>query len=272
MQWVFQFGKELGFEVLQLKEWVSIFFLFKGWVFEEVINYFKVIYFFVVLYIFYDFVIVDMRVFFVQFKWDGEVFLSIMKKYEVIFEMFYYCFINILFCFFEMGKLFFLCFLYDLEEDIFEIDKEFYLSWCYYLYGNGLFEYYCWCWVVLLLFKDFFQMQWEGKYVDNIVCVQWFRYMGMVDEYFCLMIVWLVYFLFDQNVSVIIGILIILEVKKWIVFFEDLAIQFCEVNKICECCLVLDCVECVVVFKVVICRENLKWIQACLQDLEGVVY
>jgi transcriptional regulator with XRE-family HTH domain len=272
MQRAFQFGKELGFEVLQLKERASTSSLLKGRVFEEVINHSKAIYFSVALHIPHDPIITDMQAFFAQPKWDGEAFLSIMKKYEATPEMFYHRLTNILPRFFEMGKLFFLRFLHDPGENVFEIDKELHLSRRHHPHGNALFEHYCRRWVALSLLKDLFQMQREGKYVDNIVRAQRSRYIGTADEYFCLTIARPAYPSPDQNVSVTIGILITPEVKKRIAFLDDPAIQFREVNKTCERCPVADCTERAAAPKVVTRRENLKQIQARLQDLEGAAH
>lgn len=268
----FQFGKELGFEVLQLKERASTSSLLKGRVFEEVINHSKAIYFSVALHIPHDPVIADLKAFFARPKWDGEAFLSIMKKYEATPEMFYHRLTNILPRFFGMGKLFFLRFLHSPEADVFEIDKELHLSRRHHPHGNGLFEHYCRRWVALSLLKDLFQMQQEGKYVDNIVRAQRSSYMGTSDEYLCLTIARPAYPSPDQNVSVTIGILITPEVKERIGFLEDPAIQYREVNKTCERCPVVDCKERAEEPKVVNRRETLKNIQARLQSLEGAAH
>lgn len=272
MQRTFQFGKELGFEVLQLKERASTSSLLKGRVFEEVINHSKAIYFSVALHIPHDPIIADLKSFFAYPRWDGEAFLGIMKKYEATPEMFYHRLTNILPRFFGMGKLFFLRFLHDPKEDVFEIDKELHLSRRHHPHGNGLFEHYCRRWVALSLLKDLYQMQQEGKYVDNIVRAQRSRYIGTSDEYLCLTIARPGYPSPDQNVSVTIGILITPEVKKRIGFLEDPAIQFREVNKTCERCPVPDCTERAAAPKVVNRRENLKSIQARLQALEGAAH
>lgn len=269
MQRAFQFGKELGFEVLQLKERASTSSLLKGRVFEEVINHSKAIYFSVALHIPHDPFIAQLKTFFTQPKWEGEAFLSIMKKYEATPEMFYHRLTNILPRFFGMGKLFFLRFLHDPQGDVFEIDKELHLSRRHHPHGNGLFEHYCRRWVALSLLKDLYQMQEEGKYVENIVRAQRSRYIGTADEYLCLTIARPGYPSPDQNVSVTIGILITPEVKKRIAFLDDPAIQFREVNKTCERCPVTDCVERAAEPKVVNRRETLKGIQARLQELEG---
>ncbi len=269
MQRAFQYGKELGFEVLQLSERASTSSLLKGRVFEEVINHSKAIYFSVALHIPHDPFIEDMKRFFAKPKWDGEAFLNIMKKYEATPEMFYHRLTNILPRFFGMGKMFFLRFLHNPKEDVFEIDKELHLSRRHHPHGNGLFEHYCRRWVALSLLKDLHHMQQEGKYVDNIVRAQRSQYIGTEDEYLCLTIARPAYPSPNQNVSVTIGILITPAVKKRIAFLEDAAIQFREVNKTCERCAVADCTERAAAPEVVQKREALRSMQARLAELEG---
>ncbi|TXB63185.1 helix-turn-helix domain-containing protein [Phaeodactylibacter luteus] len=269
MQRAFQYGKELGFEFLQLKERASTSSLLKGRVFEEVINHSKAIYFSVALHIPHDPFIADLNRFFSRPKWDGEAFLSIMKRYEATPEMFYHRLTNILPRFFEMSKMFFLRFTHSPEEDIFEIDKELHLSKRHHPHGNGLYEHYCRRWVALSLLKDLHHMQQEGKYVDNIVRAQRSRYLGTEDEYLCLTIARPAYPTPNLNVSVTIGILATPEAKARIAFFDDPAIQRREVNKTCERCAVRDCEERAAAPAVVNRREAMRNIQDCLSKLEA---
>ncbi len=269
MQRAFQFGKELGFNFLEIKERANTSSLLRGRVFEEVINHSKAIYFSVALHIPRDFFVQDIRAFFNKERWDGEAFLSIMKKYESTPEMFYHRLTNILPRFFNMGKLFFLRFTHEPERDVFEIDKELHLNRRHHPHGNALFEHYCRRWVSLSLLKDLNQMQREGKYVDTIVRAQRSRYINTVDEYLCLTIARPAYPTPNRNVSVTIGLLATDEVKEKIGFYDDPAIQIRKVNKTCERCALTDCLERAAPPVVVEKREEWKRIQARLQELGG---
>ena len=188
MQQAFQFGKEIGFEVLQLEERANTSSLLRGRVFEEVINHSKAIYFSVALHLPLRSIVEDMQHFFARKTWDGEAFLSIMKRYEASPEMYYHRLTNVLPRYFGMGKIFFLRFLHDPAAGVFEVDKELPLNRRHHPHGNGLFEHYCRRWVALSLLKDLHEMQREGKYVDNIVRAQRSHYFGTEDEYLCLTI------------------------------------------------------------------------------------
>lgn len=266
-QRAFQFGKELGFNCLEIGERANTSSLLRGRTFEEVINHSKAIYFSVALHLPRASFIRDMQAFFDKQRWDGEAFLGIMKKYEATPEMFYHRLTNILPRFFSMDKLFFLRFIHGLEQDDFEIDKELHLSRRHHPHGNGLFEHYCRRWVSLSLLKDLDEMQREGKYVENIVRAQRSRYIGTEDEYLCLTIARPAYPLPGRNVSVTIGLLISDDVRQKIAFYEDPAIQLREVNKTCERCPLADCDERAAPPTVIEKREESRRIQSRLAEL-----
>jgi hypothetical protein len=268
MQRAFQLGKELGFNFLKLQERANTSSLLKGKVFEEVINHSKAIYFSVALHIPRDSIVKDMSAFFKKSDWDGEAFLSIMKKYHATPEMFYHRLTNILPRFFGMEQLFFMRFLHDPQSDAFEVDKELHLNRRHHPHGNGLFEHYCRRWVSLSLLKDLHQMQREGKYLDNFVRAQRSQYIGTTDEYLCLTIARPGYPSPNRNVSVTIGLLINDQLKKGIHFIDDPSIQIRDVNKTCERCPLKDCDERAAPPAVINKRDEWRKIQHSLEQLQ----
>ena len=266
-QRAFQFGKELGFNVLDIQERANTSSLLRGRVFEEVLNHSKAIYFSVALHIPRTPFVEEIRAFFEKKQWDGEAFLNIMKKYDATPEMFYHRLTNILPRFFGMNKLFFLRFIHAPSQDTFEIDKELHLSRRHHPHGNALFEHYCRRWVSLSLLKDLHQMQKEGKYIDTFVRAQRSRYLGTEDEYLCLTIARPAYPSPNRNVSVTIGLLMNDEMRQKIAFYEDPAIQFREVNKTCERCPLTDCTERAAPPTIIDKRDEWKRIQARLAEL-----
>jgi transcriptional regulator with XRE-family HTH domain len=268
MQRAFQMGKELGFNYMKLKERANTSSLLRGRVFEEVINHSKAIYFSVALHIPKASIIADIEDFFRKEKWDGEVLLSLMKKYDATPEMFYHRLTNILPRFFGLKQLFFMRFIHRPGEDTFEVDKELHLNHRHHPHSNGLFEHYCRRWVSLSLLKDMQQMQQEGKYVDTFVKAQRSKYIGTDDEYLCLTIARPGYPGPNLNVSVTIGLLINDDLKEKIAFYNDPAISSREVNKTCERCAVMDCTERAAPPRVIKKREEWRRIQEALQALE----
>lgn len=267
VQRAFQFGKELAFHVLELKERANTSSLLKSSVFEEVLNHSKATYFSVALHITLGEFLEDVKQFFQKEKWDGDALLSIMRKYNSTPEMFYHRLTNVLPHFFGMKKLFFMRFIHDPDRDKFEIDKELHLNQRHHPHGNGLLEHYCRRWVSLSLLQDLQAMQEEGKFVDTIVRAQRSRYIGTEDEYLCLTIARPSYPSPNRNVSVTIGLLVTDEIKDKIAFFGDSAIQLRAVNKTCERCAVMDCEERAIAPVVVQKREKAHRIQEQLDAL-----
>lgn len=267
MQKAFQFGKELGFDILELKERAKTSSLLNINVFEEVLNHSKAIYFSVALHIRKDSIIKDLQGFFNKNNWDGEAFMAIMRKYDATPEMFFHRLTNILPRFFGMDKIFFLRFTHDPTSDVFEIDKELHLSRRHQPHSNGLFEHYCRRWVSLSLLKDLHNMQKEGKFIGTIVGAQRSYYYGTDDEYLCLTLARPAYPTPNQNVSVTIGLLVDNEVREKVKFLNDPAIQEREVNKTCERCPVIDCEERAASPKVVQKRDKYQRIEQVLDQL-----
>ncbi|NUQ26380.1 MAG: helix-turn-helix domain-containing protein [Saprospiraceae bacterium] len=263
----FQFGKELGFNVLQLKERAVTSSLLRGRVFEEVLNHSKATYFSVALHLPLKLFVADVREFFAKEKWDGEAFLAIMRRYEATPEMFFHRLTNVLPQFFELSKLFFLRFLHDPAADLFEIDKELHLSRRHQPHGNGLSEHYCRRWVAVSLLNDLHQMQREGTFADAIVRAQLSRYIDTEDEYLCITLARPGYPSPNRNVSVTLGLLLTPELRRRVSFLADPAIQSLDVNKTCERCPLSDCAQRAAPPVVVEKREKLRLIQAKLAEL-----
>ncbi len=267
MQRAFQFGKELGFNFLGLKERANTSSLLRGRVFEEVLNHSQAIYFSVALHIPRMAFIEHIRRFFERDHWNGEAFLSIMKRYEATPEMFYHRMTNLLPQYFGMKKLFFFRFVHDPDSDHFEIDKELHLNHRHRPHGNGIFEHYCRRWVSLSLLHDLKQMQTEGKYVDNIVRAQRSQYLGSEDEYLCLTIARPAYPSPNKNVSVTIGLLVNEQLRRKVQFLNDPAILVRTVNTTCERCILQNCEERSAPPVVVQKRQRYQEIQSRLKDL-----
>ncbi len=267
MQRAFQFGKELGFQHLGVEERANTSSLQRASSFEEVLNHSRAIYFSVALHIPQQAIIDDLRAFFAREQWNGEAFLSIMKRYDATPEMFYHRLTNILPRFFGMRKLFFFRFVHNPAEDSFEMDKELHLNHHHRPHGNGLFEHYCRRWVSISLLEDIYELQGEGKFVDMIVRAQLSQYIGTEDQYLCLTIARPAYPKPNRNVSVTLGLLVNEELRKNIRFLDDIAIIRRDVNTTCERCALENCRERAAPPTVVERRRRQQGIQQRVQQL-----
>lgn len=269
MQRSFQFGKELGFHFLELKERANTSSLLRSRVFEEVLNHSKATYFSVALHLPLHPFIADVKAFFNRTTWDPNAFLGIMQKYKATPEMFYHRLTNVLPEFFGLPKVFFLRFRHDIVQDVYEIDKELHLDSRHQPHSNGLSEHYCRRWVSTSLLVDLRAQQKGGAQISHLVAAQRSSYIGTADEYLCFTIARPTYPNPNHNVSVTIGIVVTEDLKEKIAFLNDPAISHKQVHTTCERCPITDCKERVVEPKVIQRREKLRAIQQRLNDLSS---
>lgn len=277
MQQSFQFGKEIGFHVLKLKDRSYTSSILRPRVFEEVLNHAYATYFSVALHLPLQSFVKKLEQFFNAPKWDAKAFVNIMESYDASPEMFYHRLTNIIPRFFNMPKLFFLRFLHEPEKNQFEIDRELHLSKRHHPHGNAILEHYCRRWVSLSLLQDLAEMQQDGKYVSTIVRAQRSRFLGTEDEYLCITLARPGQsenssrlggqYAQGRNISVTLGLLINADVKRQIKWLDDPAIQARDVNRTCERCALTDCSERAVEPVIVQKRERLRAIENRLTKL-----
>lgn len=241
LQRSFQFGKELGFQFMDLKERAYTSSLLRSRVFEEVLNHSKSIYFSVALHIPLQSITEDVKRIFANPTWDGDAWLGLLKKYVITPEMLYHRLTNILPQFFGIKKLFFFRFSNHVPSGLFEIDKELHLNHNHKPHSNSLNEHYCRRWVSIALLEDLRKLQEEGEHAETIVRAQISSYIGSEDKYLCLTIARPAYPSPDKNVSVTLGLLINDELRERVKFLEDSSIMQSDVHTTCERCVIADC-------------------------------
>lgn len=243
MQKAFQFGKELGFQYLGLKDRALTSSLLRVNSFEEVLSHFKAGYFSAALLLNHDLFVKDIDHFFRQRTWNGELLLQLLQRYQAAPELLFQRLTNVIPHYFGLRNLFFLRFIHDPEKDHFQTDKELHLSRRHHPHTSGLDEHYCRRWIAASLLKELYRQQQEGLQPEAIVGVQRSRYYGTNDEYLCITIARPSYPMPGRNVSVTIGILVDADLKNKIRFCEDPVIQLREVNQTCERCPIHPCAE-----------------------------
>ncbi len=267
VQIAFQYGKEIGFKVLKLKDRVHTSSLLRLESFEQVLSHYKASYFSSALLINRTSFVKDLQIFFQKKKWDGEAFVSLLHKYQSSPEMLYQRLTNVIPQFFGLEKIFFFRIVHLTQQDKFEIQKEMHLNRQHQPHGNGLHEHYCRRWLSVSLLKDLFHIQRSGKYVGTIVGAQRSRYFGSDDEYLCITLARPDAPAAGRNISVTIGLLINQESSSRIQFLNDPAISKTEVNNTCERCAIENCSERAVPAVVIEKRKARKQIQEALKEL-----
>ena len=268
-QRAFQLAKELGFNVLELRERPLTSTLLRVNSFEEALNNYKAAYFAVALLVNRKAFVRDLRSFFQQPAWNPQFFLDLMAKYqaspEVLFQRF-----NVLSLDFDLHKVFFLRFIHDLEQDKFDIDKELHLNRRHQPHASGLNEHYCRRWVSITLLRDLqaFQKK-SGDHMRPMSGVQRASFMDSGEEYLCLAVAKPGYPTIDRNVSVTLGILLDDQARQIIRFWNDPAIPKQTVNVTCERCALSQCAERVMPPTALQKREDRKKMQDVLKKLVG---
>lgn len=267
-QQAFQYGKELAFNALKIKERAATGSLLRVRSFEEVLNHSKATYFSVALLLPLQPFLADLKQFFALPTWDATALVAIQQKYNATPEMFYHRLTNVIPQFLGMPKLFFLRFLHDPKQGSFTIDKELHLAKRHHPHGNALNEHYCRRWVSLSLLQELHDQQQAGKEPGSVFSVQRSRYYGTEDEYLCITLARPGYPSPKYNVSLTLGLLINKDVRNAINWLDDPNIPFREVNTTCERCPIADCKERAAEPSVVLKQEKYKRIQAALKRLE----
>ncbi|WP_116125411.1 helix-turn-helix domain-containing protein [Lewinella sp. IMCC34183] len=233
----FQFGKEIAFNYLKLKERANTSSILRGRVFDEVLNHSKATYFSVALHLplgpFTD----ALREFFRRERWGAAAFLDLMRRFNATPEMFYHRLTNVIPQFIGLRELFFLRFAHDRGTDDFVIDKELHLSRRHHPHENGLLEHYCRRWVSISLLQEMGEPAGDDLRID----AQRSHYYGTDDEYLCLTLARTDYPEPGKNVSVTLGLLINDALHREIAFVDDPAIPRVTVNTTCERCPIEDC-------------------------------
>ena len=266
-QRTFQLAKELGFNVLELKERPLTSNFLRITSFEQTLSNYKAAYFAVAILINRQAFVHDIRDFFSQPVWDGQILLRLMAKYqaspEVLFQRF-----NLLTKEFGLDKVFFLRFIHDLDRDGFDMDKELHLHRRHQPHASGLNEHYCRRWLSLTLLRDLQSLQQQtDPALPLLAGVQRERFLDTGEEYLCIAVAKQGYPTLDRNVSVTLGVLLDEHTKRTIRFWDDPAIPHRIVNVTCERCPLADCLERAAPPTVVRQREERRKMQQIVDEL-----
>lgn len=267
IQRTFEYGKELAFQFLNIKERAYTSSILRGRTFEEVLNHSQAIYFSVALHLPLKAIVQDMELFFQRKTWDGNAFQDIMRKYDATPEMFYHRLTNLLPGFFGIRKLFFLRFVHDPTQNSFDVDKELHLNHKHHPHGNGIYEHYCRRWVSIDLLQELAQLKSVGKPSELLIRPQISHYLNTSDKYLCITVARPSYPSPNKNVSVTIGLLIDDELRSKVQFLNDPSIPSREVHTTCERCPIENCVERAAEPSIVQKKQQFQQIQERLNKL-----
>ena len=283
-QRAFQFGKELGFNVLGLKERAYTASLLKVNNFDEVLNHFKAGYFSAALLLPHDSFCEDIAAFFETETWDnGSFFKKLILKYNATPEMLFQRMTNVLPKVFGLKKLFFLRILHPTLSNKFEINKELHLNGKHHPQSSSLNEHYCHRWISIDILTDReFRILDKGKeelltiideheeknsLVKNMrLGIQRSIYHKTGEEYICFSVAKRTG---DVTSSVTIGILLEGKAHEKIKLLKDISIPSRIVSTTCERCDIADCKERQAPPRIVQRREQRREINEALESIRN---
>ncbi len=242
-QKAFLYGKEIGYQFLQLKERAVTTPWSKAKSFEQVLNNMKASYFSGALLIPKNELATDLERFFSLKKWNPKALAEIISKYNSSAEMFVHRLMNIVPKFFGLNSLFFIRINHNKGQKLFDMTKELHLSQQHNPHGNAMLEHYCRRWSALTIFNEMEELEKNNAYKGTIIHAQRSQYIDSKNEYFCISFARRSKRDPDFRFSLTLGFLINNDFRKKVIFWDDPNIAAREVNQSCERCPLSDCTE-----------------------------
>lgn len=238
----FLLGREIAFQWLKMKNRPLSTPPQDDHDFEAILNNYKASYFSAALMMPKEDVVQEIREFGQNEKWNPELFLSFLDRYDVTPEMIMQRLTNILPAVFGYENLFFLRFVGN-RSDYFTLTKELHLTKLHNPHGNELNEHYCRRWLALSVVQDLFKANKKSIKQKYLAGIQRSQYYDSPNEYLLLSIAFPNVSNPDEAVSVTIGFLIDDSLQERIKFLKDTSIPSRMVNTTCERCPITDCKE-----------------------------
>ncbi len=237
----FLLGRELAFQYLNYTERPQDTPPQQTSTFEELLNNYKASYFSAALLMEKKEVIKDVRRFANMSKWDDEMFLDFLSKYDATPEMLLQRLTNILPKYFGIHNLFFLRFLGTDDFSRYELTKELHLSRFHNPHANQLNEHYCRRWISIGIIKKLRSKQRLKQQKEVLTGVQVSQYHKTQSQYLCIAIAKANETNPKESISVTIGFLVDAQLKRNINLLNDPDLITKTVNTTCERCSITDC-------------------------------
>ena len=265
----FQFGKEIGFNFLKLKQRAVTSSLQRGRSFEEVLNHARATYFSDALLLPLHPFVDDIRQFFALDCWDERAFLWLLDKYAATPEMFFHRLTNILPQFMGLDNLFFMRFTHTPATGTFEVDRELHLSRRHQPHGNAVAEHYCRRWITIRLLEALCPQPQNANEGELLARVQLSSIIDSNDQYLSITVARAGYPTPQQNVSVTLGLLVNDALRQKVRFLNDPTIQQRAVGTTCERCPLTDCTERAAPPLIITKKQQYQQVQELLLRLDG---
>ncbi|HYP29313.1 MAG TPA: XRE family transcriptional regulator [Blastocatellia bacterium] len=238
LQRKFILAREIGYQVLDLKERALTSAPERVDSFEQVLNDFKASYFAGALLINRERVLSDMREFFALDSWRPELFRSFLGRYEVTPEIFMYRLTELLPRYFGF-KMHFLRFNH--ENGNYRLVKHLNMSQILIPGGTGVNEHYCRRWIAIRILHDLERGRLRGasngdRDEQPVVDAQLSRYVDGDGRFLCIAMARPLALNRSATSSVSLGFRVDENFERTVRFSNDPAITRCDIDGTCERC------------------------------------
>jgi transcriptional regulator with XRE-family HTH domain len=159
IQKAFIYGREVGYQELDVEARATTSSWLKAESFEQVLNNFKASYFSGALLIDRSALIDDLEALFEQSTWSNQRFLDCVARYPATPEMFFYRLTELVPHAFGLDEIFFMRFHHKAGTDDFQLTKVLNMSDVAVPHGLGPREHYCRRWPAMYLLRDLAKQQ-----------------------------------------------------------------------------------------------------------------
>lgn len=236
-QMAFQFGKELGFSYLKLKQRANTSSLMRINSFEEVLSHFKAAYFSAALLMPMDPVKQYLVDFLAQKRFSTTFISQVMHEFGASAEMVFQRMTNILPSQLGLKRIYFFRFISQQDSLNYIVDKELHLDGKHTPHSNRVDETYCRRWLSIKMLE---QLRNSDSSLE--IGAQISNYYGSSDEYLIISIV-KKDMKSSKYIGLSLGILLDANSRPKIAFLDDPEIPRIVVNTTCERCSIPDCKE-----------------------------
>ena len=240
-QKAFTYGREIGYQELDVDERVTTSSWLKVESFDQVLNNFKASYFSGALLMAQDTLLDDLAAFFDQDTWNPDVLQRCMDKYRVTPEMLYYRMTELVPQKFGLDEIYFMRFHNEAGTNDFDLTKVLNMSRVPVPHGIGPEEHYCRRWPAMHLLNDLARQQQASATNGTapnppIVRAQRSRFINNGAEFFVISSARPLSLTPGTNSCVSLGFLMNEAFKERIRFWNDDSIPRIDVNLTCERC------------------------------------
>ncbi|AZA85427.1 XRE family transcriptional regulator [Chryseobacterium shandongense] len=233
-QKTFILSKEIGFNVLELKNRPNTYSWLDFGSFEEILNNFYASYFAGALLISKQKIIRKTSEFFFQNEWNPQNFESLIEKFTNSPETFYYRLTNLLSSELGIKDLFYLCLVKKKNSDKIQILKELHLNHQQAPHANATNEQYCRRWIAVKNLHDLTEN-------ETLTDAQISHYKDQGFSYLVISTSQKNPFSDGSNRSYCLGILLNAQTIKKINFIKSSTLKTINVGVTCESCSIADC-------------------------------